>query len=519
MSKWQFLGATELSPCYRLIVFPRTQSCLPLLKPLLLICLVLAGQVVGAESDGTNFASLRLSHYLTDIRGSRFVAFVFSNRTSQPLNFGGYGKYSPVYSLENWTTNGWLRVTRYLCGTGLEVQRLEAGESITFREFLFQPVTQDWRIGISFSIREIDGDNSGGVVWSDAVQGPPPERADLRPIPDDPAVRFGGWPLSYWLKAGDDESAEAFWHLGAAAVPALVEVLRDSRYSAATHLRAVVAFGRIGPAGSNAIPALIEATKYREDDRVQAAAIRSLGLVGPNDPRACQVVAEKAVEPNSYYVSETALLRLGEFRSLASRHLPRLLDYKLSSLDDFRSYPFVSAMGKIGPDAREAAPTLRRLMNSKIGNRSNGDREGIAWALWRMTGSLEGLSVLRSSLTNWMGYSPELAAEYLSDFGLLAKEAEPELRSLIRFGQPRARVNAAGALYQVTGEAEPALTVLLSAATADDYHVPGYAAEQLGKFRVKKDVVRRQLNQLTTNYSPFVRLRAKQALQALGSSQ
>lgn len=333
-------------------MFPRTPSCLPCLKSILLLCLIVAGQGVGADVSGTNFASLRLSHYLTDIRGSKYVVFDFSNRTSQPLEFWGEGKYSPVYSLQNWTTNGWLRVTRYLCGTGLEVQRLEAGESINFRQFLFQPVTQDWRIGISFSIREIDGDNSGGVVWSDAVQGPPPERVDLDPIPDDPALRFGGWPLSYWLKAGDDESAEAFWHLGAAAVPTLVAVLRNSRYSAATHLRAVVALGRIGPAGSNAIPALIEATRYREDDRVQAAAIRALGLVGPNDPRACQVVVEKAFEPNSYYVSATALLSLGDFPSLASQHLPRLLKQTLSSLDEFRSYPFVSTIGKFGPSAR-----------------------------------------------------------------------------------------------------------------------------------------------------------------------
>lgn len=158
-------------------------------------------------------------------------------------------------------------------------------------------------------------------------------------------------------------------------------------------------------------------------------------------------------------------------------------------------------------------------MNSKIGNSSAGDRARIAWALWRVSGSLEGLSVLRTSLTDWTTSAPEIAAEYIADFGPLAKEAESELRSLIRFGQPRARVNAAGALYQVTGEAEPALTVLLSEAKADDYHVPGYAAEQLGKFRMKKDLVRRQLNQLMTHHSAFVRLRAKQVLQTFESSK
>ncbi|MEU5876865.1 HEAT repeat domain-containing protein [Spirillospora sp. NPDC047279] len=122
--------------------------------------------------------------------------------------------------------------------------------------------------------------------------------------------------------------------------------------------------------------------------------------------------------------------------------------------EDPRSGEAIQALGRIGPAARPALPLVRDLLRD--------ERVGTAAArcLWEIDGDVDtALPVLRACLAT-DGREREAAAA-LGAMGEAAAAAADDLRPLIAEGPLWVRLDAAVALWRITGDAEAALPVLL----------------------------------------------------------
>ncbi|MER5660581.1 HEAT repeat domain-containing protein [Streptomyces mirabilis] len=114
------------------------------------------------------------------------------------------------------------------------------------------------------------------------------------------------------------------------------------------------------------------------------------------------------------------------------------------------------ALGRCGPDAREAIPALRELLDG-------GCAVVAADALWSLEGDAEAvLPTLRRELVAGQSQARN-AAEALSRLGPAARPALPALRGMANSGKVWLRANAAAALWDIARDPGPVLPALRSA--------------------------------------------------------
>lgn len=114
------------------------------------------------------------------------------------------------------------------------------------------------------------------------------------------------------------------------------------------------------------------------------------------------------------------------------------------------------ALGRCGPDAREAIPALRTLLDG-------GSAVAAAGALWSVEGDAEAvLPTLRRELVEEPVHARN-AAEALGRLGPAARPALPELRRMADSGKVWRRAIAAAALWDIAGDPGPVLPALRSA--------------------------------------------------------
>ncbi|MBI4601566.1 MAG: HEAT repeat domain-containing protein [Planctomycetes bacterium] len=133
------------------------------------------------------------------------------------------------------------------------------------------------------------------------------------PVNQEPVL--GGKPMSYWVERArvkippsplnpfpfhDPREANARMHaigvlsrFGAPAVPALLDLLQDKDYDFRWY--AAKALGRIGPAASAAVPALMEA--LMSDNTVGFCSARALGQIGPKAQAAVPALIRALEDP------------------------------------------------------------------------------------------------------------------------------------------------------------------------------------------------------------------------------
>ncbi|WNI26673.1 hypothetical protein [Streptomyces sp. ITFR-16] len=126
-------------------------------------------------------------------------------------------------------------------------------------------------------------------------------------------------------------------------------------------------------------------------------------------------------------------------------------------LDDARySLGAVDALVAMGPAAASAAQAVRRCTVLD----SPRNRHKVAWAVWRLGGDRDtALRVIGEAVLTEEGphYGP---VDLLGDFGPAAAVCADRLRHIMRHGDAWLRLRAAVALWSVTGEPEPARSVL-----------------------------------------------------------
>ncbi|GLF94643.1 hypothetical protein SYYSPA8_10120 [Streptomyces yaizuensis] len=152
----------------------------------------------------------------------------------------------------------------------------------------------------------------------------------------------------------------------------------------------------------------------------------------------------------------------------AAEALPEVLRVLRDAPEYRREWVVELALGALtafGPAAREAAGELRALLADagRPGGHAAAFTVKTAGALWAVAGDAGAvLPVLRATLVSESG-ARRAAAGVLGSMGPVAWEAEPELRIALRAGDPGTRVDAALALWRVTGDPEPGWPVLRAA--------------------------------------------------------
>ena len=214
---------------------------------------------------------------------------------------------------------------------------------------------------------------------------------------------YQGKPLSYWLAGFTaqitygrlstngsttptrDQANEAVRQIGTNGIPTLLRMLRqhDSDFglklvklaqkqrliqinfvpATRRNSEAALAFGVLGAAGSNAVPALIQIYEERISDASQMSTAWSLGWIGPTAAAAVPALVRTASNTNANaYVRGFAAEALGYIHAEPESVVPTLI----ISLKD--SEPFVrehaaEALGSFGTDAKAAIPALVGSMN------------------------------------------------------------------------------------------------------------------------------------------------------------
>jgi HEAT repeat protein/Flp pilus assembly protein protease CpaA len=223
-------------------------------------------------------------------------------------------------------------------------------------------------------------------------------------------------------------AAYAVWRIGGqveAPLETLTAILEGKdevggRWEAASGLQ------EMGPAAKAAVPALCSALEYGSE-RLRRKAVEALAAIRSQADVAVPALAKVLRDPDWYVRSGAA-----------------------------------AALGAYGAEGRAAVPELTQALK---------DKEGLvqvaaAFALYRIEGRTEpAVPVLLEILEdgNERSYAPHSAAETLGKIGPPARAAIPPLTAALRKDDRRLRIRAAGALWKITGEPDPALSVLIEA--------------------------------------------------------
>ncbi|MFE4213153.1 PBS lyase [Streptomyces sp. NPDC056844] len=239
---------------------------------------------------------------------------------------------------------------------------------------------------------------------------------------------------------------------------------------------AVKALARLGDA--RVLPALEHALERPEVPHDVGFAIRCLGdaaapLAGTLRRRLGEVALdESAYDRASPLLAGLTALRAGEAAPEVLRVLRGAPEYR----GEWLRTAALRALGSFGPAAGCAVPELRRLML-----RPGAAATEAAEALWAVTGDAGAvLPVLAEGLRAEQVHDCRAAASALGGLGRRAEAVAPRLRALLAHEELWLRVDAAIALWEVSGRAGEVVPVLL-AAWEKNRHVRVRVAECLAR--------------------------------------
>jgi hypothetical protein len=146
------------------------------------------------------------------------------------------------------------------------------------------------------------------------------------------------------------------------AIPALTDALTDK--DRMVRFYAALSLEEMGPAASNAVPALTQVVAYtgtgpETNDLfyVRAVAAVTLGKIGPAATNALPVLQAALHESNAYLRGQTAVA-VWRISGDVDTTLPVLLHEMPSTIEDSK-WDWIVALGEMGPRAQAAVPQLR----------------------------------------------------------------------------------------------------------------------------------------------------------------
>lgn len=137
--------------------------------------------------------------------------------------------------------------------------------------------------------------------------------------------------------------------------------------------------------------------------------------------------------------------------------LPALPEVTAYVADRFRWHDAAEVLAAMGPAAVSAAPAIRERMALEAPE----NQRWLHWVLWRIDGAVpaEALRALAETLPK-PGEPPYFPFGQLADFGRRAEPYAEELRRILAEAEDVFGVEVATALWTVTGEPEPARSLL-----------------------------------------------------------
>lgn len=245
-----------------------------------------------------------------------------------------------------------------------------------------------------------------------------------------PASTYADQPLGYWQDLLDR-------HLG-----------KDTVADKEQCRRAAQALGRFGPGAEEAVPLLVQALQSPSTE-VREFAVDALGRIGLEAKTVVPAIVAEADLPPEHinYVP------LAPFRRLAAR-----------------------ALGRFGPAAAAAVPMLEKALQN---NKDPLYRVQAALALWRISEHPQAIPVLRSVLQRNESEVMFESVLALTEIGVRAKAAAPDLIEALNHPDPDVRRAAAAALVPLGADQLEPVAQRLS---DGGFQSPAAAAYVLGQY-------------------------------------
>ena len=282
-----------------------------------------------------------------------------------------------------------------------------------------------------------------------------------------------------------ESAAEALGKIGQAALPALLEALNGP--DTAVRAQAAKALEGIGGAGQAAAAQLIGMLKH-EAAAVRAAAARALGEMADDNPEVVSRLIETLSDDN-LRVRMAAVRALGRVGSSAREAVPALIKL-IDKVDSSEHFAIYRAFGGIGPDAGAAIPVLEAALSSDVVEASKAlSRIGRA----AVPTLIKGLKSESADVRTWCAFAlagigpdardavPTLiqivtddadarnpAIQALAAIGPDAAAAVPALAKALADGEKHVQYWALRALRQIGPEARAAKAAVLTAMQTDD---------------------------------------------------
>jgi HEAT repeat protein len=221
------------------------------------------------------------------------------------------------------------------------------------------------------------------------------------------------------LRSGSLTAQFAIVRLGRAAVPGLVEALKDSdpnvRATAGDTLR------MLGVKAREAVPALLAALVAEQDDGPIRAMVSALTAIGLDASMIPALSAALGRGPLSAYAAADALAGIGE------ASVPALLEIAKTAGMGTEGHYAIDALGRIGPSAASAVPTLIEFLQAE----RSLHRPAAAEALGRMgSAAAPALPALVAGVRSDREYVRTACVKALTALGPVAAPALPDLLAL-----------------------------------------------------------------------------------------
>ena len=362
-----------------------------------------------------------------------------------------------------------------------------------------------------------------------------PVAEDRAAIVRELAVRLDGKPED------GDAAAQAIQDMGRFAVEGLAAALADPRGSAQRRARILNLLTEI-PGAAEALPAVRPLLSDPDKD-VRAAAVSVWLKAGPRDDE-CRAVLVKALEDGEPVVVYRAARRLDQlscFSDAAAPHLVsalkragtdkacrEILKHAMYSAtprseeaaavvaadldaEDWRErYWTLELLARMGPALKGQLPRLAAAMEDKNGSVAWKAAEAVACA------GPEGVPVLLAALEKSQGDRRRFAVDALRLMKQAAGPALKRLREAMADPDPRVRVAAAKAVWEVSGEAGESLPVVLKALRGKDKDAAEDAAGALEAMGPAARPILKELIGLLESGSPFEQESAIKVLSKCG---
>jgi HEAT repeat protein len=265
-----------------------------------------------------------------------------------------------------------------------------------------------------------------------------------------------------------DRAADALIKLGEKAVPALIDEMKRP----AEEKRGLWVTWVLGEIGSSSVVPL---TRELENSNVhvRSSAIDGLMRIGTPAKTAVPAIARLLKDPNQYVRSDAAHA-LGELRD--ERAIENLMEVLIAERDHRVRQSAVTAIGKFGPKAKKAIPTLIEIVaNPKVTEIDPGRGMFAEDSRWHAASTLAGMgSAAVGPLVDVLANAKHpRAARNTASWGLVqlgrhAASAVPKLIKVLDDADPEIREDAVRALRAIGPKASDALPAELFPKVVDE---------------------------------------------------